>query len=315
LSNLTSEGLRFDLAEGGVPVAKPIRPWRESSTGISLTAGNENQLAGLLRGLANKHGLSGPKAEAFVAELLSQATVTESHAPAVSLHLSLGSEDAQRSMIKACLVLWEKKVGNAELNHSRYDEARKFVSTGQVSHSEKQAPLCIMDHRNFDGFDEQFGTNPNSISVCSNGNGKVYGYFRLYNAIGWRFLLCEQGSPPVQSSSLVSNPFDNRVWKCYIDELPKGLTFDWLSAIGNEVGANFPNVIAAFDRLRVYAYKKALDRYLNDMVETALRNAGIKEGDLIAGPKGEAFVSELSKRAAEYFLKLPTKKRLKPPHT
>lgn len=75
-----------------------------------------------------------------------------------------------------------------------------------------------LDARDLPYYPRKYGSNPNMIWVRSNWMGQVFGYFRLYNILGWRFRWCEIGSVPNTSLCLISNPFIPSVWDVRTDD-------------------------------------------------------------------------------------------------
>ena len=116
IPKVEADGIVYDLAPGGVPVLRPSAPLAlkkgEQGANINISARDEAHLDKLLLGAARKLGLAEGAHDAFVEDAKRSATKTTGFAPSSQHHLEFGSEASQRSMIKACLVLWNELVDN-----------------------------------------------------------------------------------------------------------------------------------------------------------------------------------------------------------
>ncbi|MFG1427181.1 hypothetical protein [Roseixanthobacter glucoisosaccharinicivorans] len=274
---------------------------KDNDVNISISARNEKELEYLMNSaahaVAKKLGYSEPKViEAIRADILSTHTRSDTIVPAPSIKgdLQFGLGQSQQSMAKAALVLWARLVGSEEITRPSYDQIRNFIWNGDKPND--PTVLVKLDYRNILETPPEFGTNPNIIQVISDKNGAVYGYFRLYGAIGWRFLLSSSGAPPRRACSLISNPFQNEVFSLDKDEKAI-LPAEWILA---DWSLDLDNMNPAMDRLGfLIAHGQDLSQRLmiEDWFKEACAQCGCKEGEVFT-EEHLKFISEyVSKRA------------------
>lgn len=179
-------------------------------------------------------------------------------------------------MAKAALVLWARLVGTEEVAQPRYDRIRTFIWNGDKPTD--PTLLAKLDYRPLPEVPEKFGTNPNLIQVTSVSFGAVYGYFRLYGAIGWRFLLCPAGAPAGRAHSLISNPFQNEIYELAVDA-DAVLPAAWISADWKLDEAEMDPVVGRVNALMDHSGKTARRMMLENWFDEAVRQCGYKEGD------------------------------------
>ena len=151
-----------------------------------------------------------------------------------------------------------------------------------------------IDTRSLPQMPAVYGDNPNIVWAGSDAEGRVYGYFRLFGAVGWRFLLCEQGAPQSQQILLISNPFDPAKWKrLRNEECP--IKYEWIAAEWNSWPPQFEKVNARIGTMVAYAHELSQSNFVRELVEEGLKTAGYLEGDVIT----EEHVKSLS----EYVIK------------
>ncbi|MGH1447218.1 MAG: HNH endonuclease [Cognatishimia sp.] len=310
--HLGDDNLRYTLLEGRRAVARPTTPWLESSEGVLLSAPNEEELLKLLSGLAKKHGLNEEQKNKLIDFANKEAVVFEYPVPLETLQLSFGSVGAQRSMLKSCLVLWEKAVGNCELQHSRYDTGRRFVLHSTDESGKSSEGLSWINDTPVGKLNEEFGSHPNIIWVGSNEAGQVFGYFNLYGIAGWGFELCKAGAPAGRSIALVSNPFDNTCWRRFDDAKVGNINFRWVGRLQRTQQSEFLNAQKAIRSFHKLAYEQASEHVELKMIEEAADYVGLNSGDRIEGEIGQAFISEVSRRFTNQILQKPGQRPLKP---
>lgn len=314
IHGMTSEGMTFDVTPG--MQVKPRHRGKKVNVNkqgeeikISIAATNERELDILMRGaarsVAKELGHSEPKViEAIHADLLRDHKRNDAIVPAPSIRsqFQFGTGRSQQSMAKATLVLWARLVGSKEVIRSRYDQIRSFIWNGDKPTDPET--LVKLDYRALPEIPEQFGTNPNLIQVVSDESGAVYGYFRLYGAIGWRFLLCASGAPPNRACSLVSNPFQNEIFQ--LDrEREAILPPTWILADWNLDLTNMSPVADRMEFLMAQGQKISRHLMLENWVNEACQQCGCKEGDYLT-EQHVKFISEyVSKRMVVYLTRTP----------
>ena len=297
IRKVKADGMTYDIRSGGIPVLMPEHPLRDDGETVSITARDEAHLDQLLGALLAKKGVPEEKQNAVVDHFKKEATRTIGYAPPFNHSLSLGSELAQRSMIKACLVLWTECVGNHELKSARYDNARKFALSGEMPQTEDTYPFIQADGRPADGFEGRFGANPNLIWVGSDANGRVLGYYRLYNAVGWAFELSLRGAPESRQRSLISNPFSSS--ENEVGEMAQAhIDFQWVNdALKGDFNETFKEAPKAIGALLKQAYEASYDKELTLLISEAFEALGLKEGDIL----DEAVLRQLAMQIAFRF--------------
>lgn len=242
IHGMHSEGMTFDVRPGmqvkPKHKGKQIRvEKRDETIEIAIMATSDQEVRKLIgnaaRAIAKDMGHNAPEViEAISADLLRDHKRNDVIVPAPSIkgEFQFGTGRSQQSMAKAAIVLWARLVGCEEVGHPRYDEIRHFIWHGDKP--DDPTTLVKLDYRPLPSVPDQFGSNPNLIQVVSDAGGAVYGYFRLYGAIGWRFSLCAAGAPPSRAQSLISNPYDNKIFALAEDDKAI-LPLAWISAEWN----------------------------------------------------------------------------------
>jgi hypothetical protein len=287
IHGLESNGQRFDLKPGMKPHIHPQKPLKteidENGVRVNIQAFSDSEAEKLIDGAARKiakHiGYEQPIAiEMLKSELRKDKKSSLMPSPSIHENLQFGQGQSQQSMAKGCLVLWAKKCGNEEISSSRYDSIRSFILTGiKENNLEKIAKI---DTRTQPQTPEKYGTNPIFIWVGSDETGKVYGYYRLYGAIGWRFLLCESEAPTSITACLISNSFNNLEWEIYQDN-ENPISSEWIMAEWNSYPPLYDAFQQAMEPILKYAHQRAHEQWLMELIESGFHKAGCKEGDII----------------------------------
>lgn len=284
IRGLQTDGERFDLMPGMEVKMRPYRPLEvrvtEDRVDVDIGAYSDAQADTLAenaaRSIAKKLGKSSEAVvQAIKQDILKDRKVQIVPAPAISQQLKFGTGRSQQAMAKACLVLWSKAVGTEEVLNARYDFVRSFILSSDSDFSGVK-----LDTRSWPGPPEKYGTNPNYICVGSNGDGAVFGYYRLFGAIGWRFNLCESGAPPNSFCCLISNPLHIATWDFVIGDQ----AFDLVRPMFEEWDPwppNFAEVQAALSRLAELAHQRSQDKTALAWVTEAVSRTGLVEGEEI----------------------------------
>lgn len=204
LKGLETDGERFDLKPGIQPQIRSAKPLdiRTNDDGfhIRMEAYSDEEADKLARGAAAKIvkelGHNAPEIiDAIKRDILKERRSSFHPAPKINQQLQFGTGRSQQSMAKACLVLWAMEVTNDEVNTTGYDRVRTFINTGLKN--DEPEDLVKIDTRSLPTLPSEYGSNPNIVWAGSDEDGCAYGYYRLYGAIGWRFLLRDRGGAAV----------------------------------------------------------------------------------------------------------------------
>jgi hypothetical protein len=249
-------------------------------------------------------GYAHPKAIlAIKNDLLKDRKSSFRPSPAIHQQIGFGLGRSKQSMAKACIVLWAKEVGNDELQDSRYEKMRAFILSDVDGESVKD--IMQIDTRPLSALPDKFGDNPNVIWIASNELGQVYGYYRLYGAIGWRFLICESGAPPSTQICLISNPFDNSKWSCLRgNDVP--ICQEYLWAEWEPWPPQFEAVKAKLNVMMSYAKNLSRELWVADLANAAFEKTGLQEGEIIK----EEHIKIISDHISSALLPLILKKNI-----
>ncbi len=304
------DGERYDLRPGMHVVPNAKKPLdleiSENEINVRINAGSDEQVEKLLEGaaisIAKKLGITDPKIiEAIKKDLQKDQKSHFAPAPTINQHFEFGTGASQQSIAKACLILWARKFGNDEVNHHRYDAIRHFIETGEKGDGNPEDTTKI-DVRILPALPEKYSSNPNIVWAGSNQEGKVFGYFRLYGAFGWRVNLCDYGAPPSAAQCLISNPINNKVWDVLADE-NSPLKTEWVFDEWQSRPLIFDNVIKSLSPLFDYAHENATDMMLKRGLYDGLTRAGCKEGDTITKEHAKVASDYVGRMIAAYLLK------------
>lgn len=308
LKGLQTDGQRYDLLPGMDVKMKPRRPLDvkvtdetvEVEIGAYSDAQADRLAEGAARSLAKSFGkVSTETIEAIKQDILRDRRAQIVPAPMISGQIALGTGRSQQSMAKACLVLWARAVGTSEALTAKYDHVREFLFSNNED-SERQA--IKLDTRRLPELPEKYGINPNFIWVGSDNEGAAFGYYRLYGAIGWRFMLCESGAPLNRSGCLISNPLQTTSWDYCVDH-KSPVPVDWLNEDWNLSPPNFSDVQSALTHLVELAHTEAQDRVTKEWVKEALSGSGLAEGDELTEEHIQAVVKYLTPRMVATILR------------
>ncbi len=311
IKGMNSKEHRFDLSPGMQPIMRPRKPLSVENDGngftIKIDAYSEIQADHLLTAAAKKIAKSlGHENDAIIqaikADIAKNRVSTLQLAPTIHHQLQFGTGQSQQAMAKATLVLWAKLVGNEEVLASRYDSIRNYIINGDaVECVENKTKL---DTRALQKTDPKYGTNPNLIWAGSNSQGRVFGYFRLYGAIGWRVSICDKGAPPNRSICLISNPFNNKVWSLLVGK-DSPIDMDWIDRAWDNCPPDYNAVQQSLEKFGEQAQQSSQNIMLKALIQEALEKAGLEEGDIITEDDVRFLSRYVGKRLAVNFTRTP----------
>lgn len=308
---LQTDGQRFDLLPGMGVRMRPEKPLQvtmnDETIDVQIAVYSDAQAdmmaEAAAKSIAKKLGKNTTEAVAVIkADILQDRLSSIVPAPSISSQLAFGRGRSQQAMVKACLVLLAKRLGNDEVLNPRYDRARTFVfSSGE---DEPGSGLVALDTRSFPPMEPKLGWNPNLIWVGTDDHGAAFGYYRLYAAIGWKFKLCDAGAPPSIFACLASNPFNNATWQ-YRDAEPSPLPSQWVLENWEAWPPNYDAVRSALTPLLELAHSQSQQAASRQWVEEALIAAGLREGDLITEDHIPVLMSYITPRLLATMLRKP----------
>ncbi len=293
------------LDSGGMPRLERPGAFEVDADIIQMRARDKRDLANYVRHLARRIKLS----ESETVEVLKRGRWQLRRAPIgpVTRHLGLGGTGPIRAMAKACLLLWQTRVGNAELHNGRYDDARRFVLSGSDNDNVR---LSRMDTRPWPteySVAASYGDFANVIYVTSNSEGRVLGYFRLYGNLGWRVELAQAGGVPGLSVGLASNP-ERPAQHTNKLEREHPLTFEWIDGATYEGGFEVPR--RAFAKmLQIQQSNAYRDEYMR-IARGVLRRRGIAEDAQISVGETRSMLDEINFYFAGVLLRYPMTRTL-----
>lgn len=309
LNGFESDGQPFRLDPGMQPKPFSRKPlvveFEDQEIRVQIEAYSDAQAdklaEGAARKIAKRLGYSEPRVvEAIKVDLLKDKKSSFRPGPRVRQSLQFGEGMSQQAKAKACLVFWAHCVGSEELHDGRYDAARCFARFGNAP--DDRETLIKIDTRPLPLTPDEFGQNPNVIWVGSDGHGKIYGYFRLYGAIGWRILLCEAGGPPNQSHSLISNPLNNQIWKVSSGD-DAVFTTEWVFSEWNSWPPEYEQVTGRLQLLMAHSQNISQDIMLKNLFERGGAKADCGDLDIITDEQVSVLSSHVGRGLAAYLLK------------
>lgn len=304
IRNVVAEGENFDLLPGAIPKPRiskklSINSLPDGNKKLSINANDMEEFKYLLDAAVVKLDLAEVEAEKFRADAMASAKLISKPAPEFGFQTSYGSIESQRSMAKACLVLWAESMSVKEVLQPRYNTIRKFVHDEPIPGIEND--FISIDTRPMPKFDDKFGTNPNIVWVGSNHQGRVMGYFRLYGALGWSIELSKHGAPADRTFCLISNPETPSIWS----DKPEAnfLNFDWVEE--KQETLEFDAVRATFGELLKSSHDRAIDSLFSDIVSEAYKQSGVDEGQTVSKEQWDEISRRIAWKATHALLKLP----------
>jgi hypothetical protein len=222
----------------------------------------------------------------------------------VSFKLGFGGLDSLRSMLKSCLVLLARHVGNDVVKRECFKDARDFVLNGDENFQRTNIRPDTRDLPSALYLREWFSPFFNAIHIRSNGDGRVIGHFTVYNMIGWRFVLCEQGGPQNCRFALANNPANPAIRTRDASELPD-VPYDWLDAY-SEVDPDRMQTRLA--EMQTEYSRRATSSEFGRIVHDTVAKYGLKSGDDLS----KEFFGKLTDRAGRFARGLTYEEALSP---
>jgi len=200
---------------------------------------------------------------------------------AESRRASFGGEMALRSVVKSCLELVALEVGNPAVRSPDFDASRRFVTDGGRTFSVERVALDSRPLPMEADLRARFGEAFHLVSVSSDADGRLYGYFRLYGFIAWRILLAERSPLPGISRALVVDPVTRHWSESTASEF--GLTPAWLEGAAFDqaaMGRRLAEVHRVADRL---AREEEIGRIIDEefSVASLVGDAGIDDESVL----------------------------------
>jgi hypothetical protein len=291
----------FDIQSDGTPVLKgkpfSIEKRPDGRFNVQIRATSESQLAALLPHIAAQIGCT---EEELKEQILSQGHATSVVKPLgqIPLALSIGGEDALRSVVKSSLVLWATAVGNEEVLSEPYSAAREFVTVGNQACNKNRNKLDSRTLPCADQLVEQYGKLFTFIYVASDDEGRVIAHFTLYNITSWQVLLAEKGGQRNVRIGLASNPLEPSQWSDAVaTEIEVSLA--WLAAPAYNLEEARTRFAAMYELYVERGRSSAALKIIEDVFQ---KNIGKTIDDEIIG--------EIAHRLALLFLRLPDQRQL-----
>jgi hypothetical protein len=289
---------------GEVQLADPPIKFSDGSDGLSearIISADPAIIKKLIPHIAARYGVSVDDVE----KQMDNVTLVERRPDgAVNFKLGFGSAEALRSMLKSCLVLLARHVGNDVVRDEQFGAARDFVLNGGEQFQMARIRLDTRDLPGTPKITEQFSQFFNLIYIKSNGDGRVVGHFTIYNMIGWRFVLCERGGPKHCRFAIANNPGDPAVRSRDASELPD-ISFDWLDADSEVTPDRMQKRLTEIET----AYRnRAIPSEFDRIVDDTIARSGLRPGDDLS----KEFIGRLADRSARFKMGLPYEEALSP---
>jgi hypothetical protein len=293
------------LASGEIQLANPPIKFNDAADGNSgakITAAEPTVVKKLLANIATRLNLSVEEVEKQIKT--GGITLMERRPGPVNFKVGVGGPDPLRSMLKSCLVLLARNVGNDIVKGDNFRDAREFVLRGD---EQFQKTYIRLDTRDLPGalqLRERFSPFFNMIYIRSNGDGRAIGHFTIYNMIGWRFVLCEHGGPQHCRFALANNPTNPAIRTRDATELPD-IPYDWLDA---ESEAQYDRMRERLTEMQTEYSQRATSSEFGRIVDDTIAKCSLKSGDDLSNE----FIGRLTDRAARFVMGLPYEEALSP---
>jgi len=310
LRNIQSGADTVNFRNDGTPelTGKPfiIESQDDASATVQIMARSEEELQNLIPHLAAQLGIPVEAAK----EQIKSANVSAISKPLDTVHhkLSFGGQEALRSITKSCLALWSTTVGNEEVNSAPYDDARRFVISGNDHFNKNRIHLdsrclpCDIDMQT------RFGDIFNLVYLKSDAAGRLIGHFTMYNAVGWQIVLAEFGAVPGVEVGLASNPLDSVQWSDTVaDEF--NIDFNWLD---NPAFGDLASVRERFSVVVKKHFELGRPREIGKIIGDVCGRHGISDDDPIPSDLWDQISAEIADRTAYYAVRLPHERPLSP---
>jgi len=290
---------------GEVQLANPPIKFSDAPDGNSdamITAADPATIKKLIPHIASRYGLSVAEVEKQIAS--GGITLTERRPGPVIHKIGVDGPDPLRSMLKSCLVLLARHVGNDVVKSDNFREARDFVLHGGEQFQMTRIRLDTREVLGAQQIRERFSPFFNMIYIKSDEDGRVLGHFTVYNMLSWRFVLCERGGPKHCRFALANNPGDPAIRTRDAADLPD-IPFGWLDADSEVTHERIKTRLA---EMEAEYRKRAIPSEFGRLVDDTIALCDLKSGDELT----KEFIGRLCDRAARFSLGLPYEETLTP---
>lgn len=302
----TLDGARVDIGSDGT-VRQKKKPFeitkRENGTvSLKINSDSWDGIESLIPHMAAAAGVSEDKLREALAQ--TEATVIHRRPDPIKFSPLFGGAEAMRSAAKACLILWSRVVGNAEVQGDAYREVRNFVMNGDEAFLQERTELDGRPLEINEQVTRDFGPAFNLIYVASDWDGKVIGHFTVLNMTGYQIVLATSGGSANLSTGYLNDPIsgkDNRhAEKAY------PIPFLWLARPEYDYAA--VNLQKRVGPIMDHHQKVGMEREIARTIHDIFREQGIKEGDMITPDA----LKMLSTRLSFHFVGVPYKQKIGP---
>jgi hypothetical protein len=218
---------------------------------------------------------------------------------------SFGGQDAIRSAIKSCLVLWAICVGNDEVRKTAYSAARQFVNDGDDVFLRSRTQLDSRLLPDIETINRTYGPIFNLIYVRSDGSGRVVGHFTIYNVIAFEIVLAESGGTPNRQIALASNPLEPEIWSSDAASV-LDVPFSWLSAPDYQIDQARQRLAD----LMTYYFDSQRPEEFSRIIEDVFQKNGIERDARIPADLANRLSGEIAVRVAKHQFGLPHEEKL-----
>lgn len=289
---------------GKVQLASSPIKFRDAADGnldATITTEDPAVIKKMIAHIANRYGLS----VAEVEKQITSITLTERRASGpVAYKLGVGGPDPLRSMLKSCLVLFARHVGNDVVKGDNFKDARGFVLQGGEQFQLKRIRLDTCELPGAQQIRDRFSSFFNLIYVKSNEDGRVLGHFTFYNMLSWRFVLCARGGPKHCRFALANNPGDPAIRTRDASELPD-IPFSWLDA---DRPITHERMRKRLEEMEAIYKKRVIASEFDRIVDDTVAQCELTYGDNLS----DEFVGRLVQRAGLFAVGLPYEEALSP---
>jgi hypothetical protein len=294
----------LDFRSDGSPVlnSRPFKITREDDGyRIDVEARSPEHLKSLLPHIAVQVGLTAEQLRDVIAT--GNVRQGSNPSPPIDMNVTIGGEEAVRSITKSCLELAALSLGNDRLKEEPFDAARCFVKLGDPAFMETRTSFDTRLLPCEAQLAERFGPAFNSIFVRSDEQGRMLAHFTLYNMVAWHITLAGNGAPPNVALGLVSNPFVPSEWADDVGDqfCPN---FGWLDhPVKDDVATALPPRMA---KVLWHGKERVEERAVEREVRAVFARHGITDGEEVDDEAvREAVLKEAVWRAGHVLQRVP----------
>jgi hypothetical protein len=294
------------LKPGGLPVSSDVVfdvQQNGPQVEFKLSVGTREKLAELLPHVSRRLRITDEQAR----DILKEAHFEERELYLTSIYrqLSLGTEGAHRSIAKMCLVLLASCIGVERVHTFDIQRAVEYVVSGKhradVSIGFQSAKLPIQQI-----LESRFGRFFNGLIVRVTSEGRLYGYFCLYNGISWLLALGRGDAQSAGTYCLFSNPQHPSAWS----EEDFGATAIDDGFFATSDASNIGDVYREFVVRMMKAYRGAAHRnMLADAADEVTKEMRLQPDQALSEYQVHEFFGRVSDRIALQFLRRPISRR------